>query len=200
MAKVQMGMHPESFTWRSYSWSKFFNGESIKTINELIETEYVGFEDKDLGAKSNGKAIKNISSVKHIPYGKIKHLISDFIEYVYQVANLDFGYQTFAPHDGMYLNFNTYEAGSKDEYPWHIDEARQATNSIKLTLLINLSTEPFTGGEFQIFPSDNVEDVPILLESGSAFMFKSHILHRVKPVTSGTRKTLTMFIYGPKFK
>ena len=189
-----------SHTWRSYAWPKFFNSESIKTINELIETEHVGLEDKDFGAQYNGKVIKNISSVKYIPYGKIKHLISDFIGEAYQVANLDFGYVTFAPHDGVYLNFNTYEADSKDEYPWHIDESRQATNDMKLTLLINLSTEPFTGGEFQIFPSNGALDIPILLESGSAFMFKSHILHRVLPVTSGTRKTLTMFIYGPKFK
>ena len=194
-----MGMDPQSFTWTNYTWSKFFDSESIKTINELIETEYVGVEDKDSGASFNGKVIKNISSVKHIPYGKIKHLMSEFVGYVYQVAELDFGYKTFRPHDNLYLNFNTYEADSKDEYPWHIDESRQATNSMKLTVLINLSTEPFTGGEFQVFTSGGAIDIPMLSEPGSAFMFKSHINHRVKPVTSGTRKTLTMFIYGPRF-
>ena len=193
-------MDPESFKWTSYAWSEFFDSESIKAINELIESEYLGFETKELGAKSkDGKLIKNISSVKHIPYGKVKHLMSEFVAYVYQVAELDFGYKTFGPHDNLYLNFNTYESDSKDEYPWHIDESRQATNDIKLTLLINLSTEPFTGGEFQIFPSDGAVDIPMLSEPGSAFMFKSHINHRVKPVTSGTRKTLTMFIYGPRF-
>ena len=35
---------------------------------------------------------------------------------------------------------------------------------------------------------------------GSAIMFKSHLNHRVLPVTSGTRKSLTMFIFGPKFQ
>ena len=195
-----MSMNPESFKWTSYAWLKFFDSESIKTINELIESEYRGFETKELGAKNqDGKLVKKISSVKHIPYGKIKHLISEFVGYVYQVAELDFGYKTFGPHDELYLNFNTYESDSKDEYPWHIDESRQATNDIKLTVLINLSTEPFTGGEFQIFPSDAAVDIPMLSEPGSVFMFKSHILHRVKPVTSGTRKTLTMFIYGPRF-
>ena len=193
-------MDPESFKWTSYAWSEFFDSESIKAINELIESEYLGFETKELGAKSkDGKLIKNISSVKHIPYGKVKHLMSEFVAYVYQVAELDFGYKTFGPHDNLYLNFNTYESDSKDEYPWHIDESRQATNDIKLTLLINLSTEPFTGGEFQVFTSGGAVDIPMLSEPGSAFMFKSHINHRVKPVTSGTRKTLTMFIYGPRF-
>ena len=193
-------MDPESFKWTSYAWSEFFDSESIKAINELIESEYLGFETKELGAKSkDGKLIKNISSVKHIPYGKVKHLMSEFVAYVYQVAELDFGYKTFGPHDNLYLNFNTYESDSKDEYPWHIDESRQATNDIKLTLLINLSTEPFTGGEFQVFASGGAVDIPMLSEPGSAFMFKSHINHRVKPVTSGTRKTLTMFIYGPRF-
>ena len=196
-----MSMDPQSFTWTDYTWSKFFDSESIKRINELIENEFVDEEDKNLGAKSQGgKLIKNISSVKHVPYGKIKHLMSDFVGYVYQVAELDFGYKTFRPHDEVYLNFNTYESDSKDEYPWHIDSSRQATNDIKLTVLINLSTEPFTGGEFQIFPSDGAVDIPMLSEPGSAFMFKSHMLHRVKPVTLGTRKTLTMFITGPRFR
>ena len=57
-----MSMDPESFNWISYSWTKFFNSESIKTINDLIESEFVGEENKDLGAKSlDGHLIKNIS-------------------------------------------------------------------------------------------------------------------------------------------
>ena len=35
---------------------------------------------------------------------------------------------------------------------------------------------------------------------GSALMFKSHILHKVTPVTKGERRTLTIFLKGPAFR
>jgi PKHD-type hydroxylase len=191
-----------SYRWVSYSWPEQFTEQEIVELNKAIENNVVGIEDKNSNAYQKKK---NISSVEYVPYGKIKHLISDLVHQAYQVANLDFGYQTFGPHDDIYLNLNTYDSDTQDDFPWHIDQSTQPTNDIKLTLVINLSTEPFTGGEFQLTaPSNTLGEprgmkIPLLSEPGSAFMFKSHILHKVTPVTSGTRKSLTMFIHGPKF-
>jgi len=181
--------------------SKFFNTESINEINKFIDDSYdKRLENQDLGStRENGTVVKNISSVRPIPYGRIKHLISGLIDEAYQSVNLDFGFLTFPQTDSQYCNFNIYDSNSKDRYDWHCDESDSPTYDIKCTLLINLSTESFEGGEFQLFPSTESIDMPSLLKPGSAVMFKSHILHRVLPVTSGTRKTLTVFIYGPKF-
>ena len=69
-----------------------------------------------------------------------------------------------------------------------------------MTLLINLSEESYDGGEFELSMGQKPETIVEYSSPGSVVMFKSHILHRVKPVTSGTRKSLTLFITGPRFQ
>ena len=192
-----------SHTWRYYAWDKFFNIQQIKELNELIDKEYNGFEDVKLATDDypDGTIVKNISTVKVISYGKIKRLVLNLINNAYYCANFDFGYTTFGPYNQEVLNFNIYTSDTKDYYAWHTDSSRSPMYDMKLTLLINLSTEPYEGGEFQLGEvQDKYTGASILNEPGSALMFKSHIRHRVLPVTSGTRKTLTMFIHGPKFR
>jgi PKHD-type hydroxylase len=55
-------------------------------------------------------------------------------------------------------------------------------------MVIQLNDE-YTGGELEIKDNDNNE---ITLEKGlgNLFLFYSYIIHRVKPVTSGTRYSL----------
>ena len=188
-----------SHKWDFYAWTDVFTAQQIKEITELIDKEYDGLQEKERGAPDapDGTIVKNVSTVKNIQYGKIKHLISDVVNDAYYCANFNFGYPTFGPYNVEKLNFNTYNSDTKDYYEWHIDTSDSATYDVKLTLLINLSTEPYEGGKFQL--NNEWEDVSILNTIGNALMFKSHIRHRVLPVTSGTRKSLTMFIHGPKF-
>jgi PKHD-type hydroxylase len=37
-------------------------------------------------------------------------------------------------------------------------------------------------------------------ERGVVIAFPSYVLHRVTPITSGTRKSVVIWITGPKFK
>ena len=70
---------------------------------------------------------------------------------------------------------------------------------MKLTVLVNLSTEKFTGGQFMIYNGVEYE-VPELSEPGSVLIIKSFLNHKVQPILSGQRKTLTLFGCGPKIK
>ena len=191
--------HSNSHTWNFYAWTDVFTAQQIKEINEFIDKEYDGLQEKKYGTanRPDGTIVKNISTVKNIQYGKIKHLISDLVDDAYFSANFHFGYPTFNPYNKEFLNFNTYNSDTKDYYDWHHDESRSATHDVKLTLLVNLSTDPYEGGKFQL--ENEWTDVSVLDKAGSALIFKSHIRHRVLPVTSGTRKSLTMFIHGAKF-
>ena len=189
-----------SHTWNFYAWTNVFTAQQIKEINAFIDKEYDELQEKGGGTpdRPDGTIVKNVSTVKHIRYGKIKHLISDLVEDAYFSANFHFGYPTFNPYNKEYLKFNTYTSDNKDYYDWHHDESRSATHDVKLTLLVNLSTDTYEGGKFQL--ENEWVDVSVLDKAGSALIFKSHTRHRVLPVTSGTRKSLTMFIHGPKFQ
>jgi len=62
-----------------------------------------------------------------------------------------------------------------------------------------LSEKKYEGGEFQIFESENPETIFNFSKGGDMLLLKSSILHRVNPVTKGIRKSLTIFLEGPKF-
>ena len=69
----------------------------------------------------------------------------------------------------------------------------------KCTLVINASTDEYEGGGFQFFQNYE-QDIKPLDTVGSVVLIKSHLNHRVLPVTKGTRKSLVMFIMGNKFQ
>ena len=188
-----------SSLWNEFRWPNFFTKEEVAYINKYVERNFTGIEPSSEGAKDvYGNLTKQVSSKKYINYEKIESLLSRLVKEAYCVANLDFGYTTFGPLGAQPLLHNTYESSSKDKYDWHIDESASPMYDTKLTLIINLSTEPYEGGEFQTWKYYE-ETHKDFSRPGSVFMFKSHILHRVTPVTSGTRKSLTMFIHGPRF-
>ena len=185
---------------KTYTWSNLISKEEVEKLCEFIENNYSGYEDPKLGAHDkDGNYRKQISTVKLIKYKKLKPFLSDFIDNAFNIANLEFGYTTFTPYSGAQLLYNTYQSKDKDHYDWHTDESDSPTYDTKLTLLINLSTEPYEGGEFKTYIySENGH--PDFDKPGSAIMFKSYLNHRVLPVTSGRRKSLSMFIFGPKFQ
>lgn len=97
-------------------------------------------------------------------------------------------------------NIQFAEYGPEQHYNWHVDVFPLSGSPIdrKLTAvcLLNDPSE-FAGGEFQVrLYSEYVAP----LEKGSIIAFPSILEHRVTPVTSGLRKTATMWLSGPRFR
>jgi PKHD-type hydroxylase len=69
----------------------------------------------------------------------------------------------------------------------------------KLSMVLQLSDpSEYDGGDLEFY----VQSEPIKAEKkkGIVYVFPSWVLHRVTPVTRGTRRSLVMWIAGPKFK
>ena len=109
--------------------------------------------------------------------------------------SLGFDLDTYT--DDRTLHLNSYELNKS--YEWHNDSTKRPNNDIKLTGLINLSTEDYEGGEFQLNEGKE-QTIEQFSKGGDMIMFKSHILHRVLPVRKGIRKSLAIFLIGPNFK
>ena len=62
-----------------------------------------------------------------------------------------------------------------------------------------VSLKKYEGGDFEYLNSQFIR-VKELENPGSVLIFKSHFHHRVLPVTSGERRTLTHFMLGPRFR
>ena len=94
------------------------------------------------------------------------------------------------------LNLNTYQVGN--EYEYHIDALQQgAASDIKLTALLNLSTEEYEGGDLIL---DMHGEVLVKeFKPGCVVVFPSNIYHKVTPVTKNTRLTLSCWLVGPRW-
>ena len=180
-------------------WKNIFNNKKIKEINNFIDNNFDNYQDEIEKAKDEKGVSKKLATVKVISFKKIKNYINDFKELFMESANLNFGYEIFNLGDFEKCNLNIYSSKNLGQYNWHIDNSRNDLYDIKLTVLINISKEKYEGGNFYIFNNYEFE-VKELNTPGNAIMFKSYLNHKVLPVLKGERRTLALFLKGPKFK
>ena len=180
-------------------WENIFSEKEIKNLNNFIEKNYDFIENKEQSATDEKKETKKNALVKCISYFKIKKFIKNLIYQYISFNNKYIGYHLYNHLDNDCCNLNIYSHKNFQEYDWHIDGDLEPFSDIKLTVLINLSIKPYTGGNFFIFNNTQYE-IPGLNKPGNMIMFKSFLNHKVMPVITGERRTLSIFLKGPAFK
>ncbi|GKY88399.1 2OG-Fe(II) oxygenase [Sinisalibacter aestuarii] len=93
-----------------------------------------------------------------------------------------------------------YDAAREGHFDWHSDIGEGAVAARrKLTFVVQLSDpEAYEGGALELRPS--LATTTADRAQGSAVAFPSFVLHRVTPVTKGTRHSLTIWAHGPAFR
>ena len=171
-----------------------FTLEQVKEINKEIK--------KNITKKENpSKAAQNVSKIGefcHVPCMSLMELIHPWL-YQCQIVNRNyFGYDIYWDFHLDTLNYNEYGVGG--EYGWHIDSNSEKEYDIKLTCLLNLSEEPYEGGELCKINEMDVYTGKSEFASGMGLIFNSLIAHKVTPVTKGERITLSYWAYGPPWR
>jgi PKHD-type hydroxylase len=91
-----------------------------------------------------------------------------------------------------------YDSSDQGFYGWHTDFSRNAPRR-KISVSIQLSRpEDYDGGELELFYSG--EPYACDKERGDFIAFPSFMLHRVRPVSRGTRWSLVAWISGPRWR
>lgn len=171
--------------------------QKIKELNEKIPNVFKP-ENEDLGAiDRKGKSLKNSDCYTVPPITICNILGPDFLDIAYQFNKEHFGYNIYPQNYHHGFLYNVYSSDKQAEYKWHIDGTNNFISDMKLTLLVDISPEPYEGGEFWVNAGTphHVKDFNI----GGVIMLKSDVLHRVTPVTKGKRISLTYFMEGPRF-
>jgi PKHD-type hydroxylase len=108
----------------------------------------------------------------------------------------------------VYFQYTVYRGEAGGFYDWHMDmilgdghsHFDEGTRKLSLSLLLSEPGADFTGGEFLI--NDGRQDAPLIipLRKGELAAFPSWMIHKVAPVTRGTRKSIVVWVLGPKFR
>lgn len=94
------------------------------------------------------------------------------------------------------IQYTVYNSEDEGHYDWHMDMGPGKAKR-KLSIVCQLSDpSEYEGGELQI----NTGIISVAeKDKGTLVMFPSYLMHRVTPVTKGTRRSLVLWIEGPAF-
>jgi PKHD-type hydroxylase len=179
------------FEW--YFYKNFYTLEQCRELSTFLESWPSG------GTDIPAVDVKKTAKVHTVKWGFAKQKFSD-LESVSHYTNKEmFGYNLYSFQDQDMINYNTYSSNDNGEYDWHKDAELDKIYDLKLTVIANISTEKYEGGQFELFMNGPVY-IKELDEPGSILIFPSYYIHRVLPVTQGIRKTVSFWIPGPNFR
>jgi len=99
-------------------------------------------------------------------------------------------------------NFFQYAVyNEKGHYKFHPDTltGELGVRKLSVSLVLNEYGVDYDGGEFLFNMGSEEKPHVVPLKKGSMVLFPSYLLHAVSPVTKGTRKSLVVWVEGPKF-
>tara|TARA_R100001086_G_scaffold177693_1_gene98256 strand:+ start:63 stop:647 length:585 start_codon:yes stop_codon:yes gene_type:complete len=140
------------------------------------------------------------SSISWLPFANAIPIYKVIEEWMKRINLNYFGYDNVQVLEKG--QFAEYRRG--EFYNWHMDSEvnmnfMPLVRKISMGILLNDPNE-FKGGEFEFYPGSTAKDFKALSKRGHGVFFASFLIHRVKPITKGNRKTLTMWFGGPPLK
>jgi len=181
------------------SWKDGFTDEEVDKLIEHCNT--LKFDKATVGSDAENTTITRIreSKVAWLDNTQESGWIYDRMAYIARNLNgqfYKFDLYGFSEH----MQFTVYEEDANSHYTWHIDcGVGNSSPPRKLSLVVQL-TDPaeYEGGELEIFTSN--EPTKVEKKKGMVVAFPSYVLHRVTPITKGTRRSLVVWVTGPAFK
>ena len=185
----------------AYGVKNLINTPLWNLIQEKINSSNLQFEDGTVGP----------SYKKNVRKTKIAWIPDDLYlrEQLFYSINL-YNQQTwnYDLNGCDSVQYGSYSDGGY--YDWHVDtegiaeriNGKYLIRKLSMTIWLN-DPDEYEGGEFDIECTGPMEDVrykSLKLSKGSIVIFQSDKWHRVRPVTSGVRKSLVTWFRGPPFR
>ena len=172
-----------------YYWEPVYTPKEVKEINKNLK-KYIMNEDTTRWAAEDVVKTSKVDAIIWKNAKKYLHKFNDFI----RLRNARvFGFHLFPENDYDWLFINRYSKG--EQYAWHQDGHTHPPSDIKITALLNLSESPYEGGTLEM-NTGYIKKAPEMDKPGNMIIFPSFILHRVTPVTKGTRTSVAFLLTG----
>lgn len=181
-------------------------GEQIFSASECDEIKRSGdqraWREGKIGAIGPGAVTANVRSVLEQPLPVDPSSGFPLVRILSEICRLNsslwyFDLSGFVPDDEAMLL--TYRGASGDHYDWHIDVGENQTASRKLGFTVQLSaSSEYEGGDLEFHRLS--PDREAFRRKGMLLVFPAFWLHRVTPMTRGTRSVIVGWVHGPSFR
>ena len=102
------------------------------------------------------------------------------------------------------IQYTEYHGSDMGEYAWHQDIGPNELSARKISITVQLSDDnEYEGGELLFWMGGNsLEDNNLVAPrgKGTVVLFPSYVVHAVKPVTKGIRKSFVLWLGGGHYK
>lgn len=183
----------------------YFSHEELSLIDSLCSQKQLNTATtvSDKGVPATKNQIRISSNSFHEPNNENMWFFEKINSAVEQVNDLTYGFELYGYKSFQYT---VYEGAVGGKYDAHMDlimtDAKPAdlldTRKLSMSLILNEPEVDFTGGDFMIYEGGNPTKVQS--SKGTMIFFPSFMLHSVNPVLTGTRKSIVVWVEGPKFK
>jgi PKHD-type hydroxylase len=169
-----------------------FNRQSIDTVRKAISQD-LKFTKGELYSSHRSTRSSEVAWVRDMDLASMLMRMSKQIN---RSANWNLNLVGIEP-----VQFGIY--GEGDFYNWHVDQHPKPVGGmvrkISMSLFLN---DDYEGGEFDLEiyrPDADPRYKTFKLKPWSAIFFQGDQWHRVRPITSGLRKSIVAWFYGPPY-
>ena len=193
-----------NITYSHIYFDDVFDEEEIARIVEYCEKQE--FLTATVGSdRSLDETIRKSNINFHNP-NEENNWIFERLNWAIEKMNDDF--YNFDLNGYDFFQYSQYKSSQLGKYDLHIDmfmgdelpTNTTGTRKLSLTFLLSEPSVDFEGGDFQIVLAQENQAETIEMKKGRIIAFPSFVLHRVTPVTKGERKSIVVWVEGPKFK
>lgn len=195
--------HPDKQT--IVYWENWLSPEDIETLQSYLD--HTEKKDAKIVVSSHSQIVSD--SVRHTEvvwyehteahrdiWQKITHTVAEVNERFFNMALT----QCEPAQLALYTAAKDPD-GVNSHYDWHWDMLTPAPGvPRKLSMCLMLSDPAeFEGGDLEVMAGSAVP-LKLQQQQGRAWFFPSYLLHRVTPVTQGTRRSMVVWAGGPGFR
>lgn len=173
-----------------------FDQAEIEKILELGKSRYGGKAELENGVSN--------SSVRNCTISWIdadKESTELFVKLSEIINSLNDKFYKYDLTEMESLQFTEYNSETLDFYNSHSDDGYRFNLFRKLSVSVQLSDpKEYEGGDLVFYRNTLSEYVTAPKDPGTVIVFPSFVIHEVKKITAGSRKSLVTWVNGPRFK
>ena len=185
-----------------YYFEEGFNSEELRKIEQDVSK--LPFSEGTTFGGNNQQT--RSSRIKWIPqedrwhwlYNKLGNMAMEANDILWKFNLYDMPEQ---------IQYTEYLASKDGRYEWHQDIGPDLGSIRKVSITVQLSEpDDYEGGDLELWLGGDYEEckkegfIKSPRKAGCVFLFPSYMMHRVAPLTKGTRKSFVLWLGGDHYR